>query len=111
MLTSIPRSCNRSSTFLSDKGNRTYIITARRMISREVLKYRNGLGLVIPRCYPGARTCSSLFALTEPEEVFIDAAEQITRLARMPLRVELTFSMAIMATSISLPMVVCLAVA
>jgi len=37
-LISIPRSCSRSSTFLSDSGNRTYIMTARRMISGLVLK-------------------------------------------------------------------------
>ena len=37
-LTSIPRSWRRSSTLRSDRGKRTYIITARRMISGEVLK-------------------------------------------------------------------------
>ena len=37
-LTSIPRSWRRSSTLRSDSGKRTYIITARRMISGEVLK-------------------------------------------------------------------------
>ena len=37
-LTSIPRSCSRSSTLRSDNGNRTYIITAKRMISGLVLK-------------------------------------------------------------------------
>ena len=31
-------SCSRSSTFRSDRGNRTYSITARRIISRLVLK-------------------------------------------------------------------------
>ena len=36
--TSIPRSCRRSSTLRSDGGKRTYIITARRMISGDVLK-------------------------------------------------------------------------
>jgi len=35
---SMPHSCRRSSTFRSDSGNRTYILTARRMISGEVLK-------------------------------------------------------------------------
>ena len=35
---SMPRSCRRSPTFRSDSGNRIYIITARRMISGEVLK-------------------------------------------------------------------------
>ena len=41
-LMSMPRSWSRSSTFLSNSGNRTYIITARRMISWLVLKYLNG---------------------------------------------------------------------
>lgn len=36
---SIPRSWSRSSTFRNDRGKRTYIITAKRMISGEVLKY------------------------------------------------------------------------
>jgi hypothetical protein len=34
----VPRSNRKSSTLLSDSGNRTYIITARRMISSEELK-------------------------------------------------------------------------
>jgi hypothetical protein len=42
-LMSIPRSANRSSTLRKDSGYRTYIITTRRMISGELLKYRNGL--------------------------------------------------------------------
>ena len=37
---SMPRSDSRSSTCRSDSGNRTYIITASRMISGELLKYR-----------------------------------------------------------------------
>jgi hypothetical protein len=41
-LMSIPRSANICSTFRSDSGYRTYIITTRRMISGELLKYRNG---------------------------------------------------------------------
>ena len=41
-LMSMPRSNTRSSTLRNDSGNRTYIITARRMISGEELKYRNG---------------------------------------------------------------------
>ena len=47
-LMSMPRSCSRSSTFRSESGNRTYIITARRMISGDVLKYRNGLAFIPP---------------------------------------------------------------
>ena len=39
---SMPRSDSRSSTCRSDRGKRTYIITARRITSGEVLKYRNG---------------------------------------------------------------------
>src|ERR1700733_2226204 len=42
-LMSIPRSAHRASTWRSDSGYRTYIITTRRMTSRELLKYRNGL--------------------------------------------------------------------
>ena len=38
----MPRSDSRSSTCRSDRGKRTYIITARRITSGEVLKYRNG---------------------------------------------------------------------
>src|SRR5258708_28960886 len=45
-LMSIPRSAKRSSTFRSDSGYLTYIITTRRMTSGELLKYRNGLLLV-----------------------------------------------------------------
>jgi hypothetical protein len=37
-LISMPRSCRRSSTFRSDSGNRTYIITSRRITSGDVLK-------------------------------------------------------------------------
>src|ERR1019366_7287499 len=42
-LMSIPRSDRRSSTSRSDSGYFTYIITARRIISGELLKYRKGL--------------------------------------------------------------------
>ena len=38
-----------SSTLLSDRGNRTYINSARRIISGEVLKYRNEDRWAIPR--------------------------------------------------------------
>jgi hypothetical protein len=41
------RSCSRSSTFLSESGNRMYIITARRMIWDDLLKYLKGLGWVM----------------------------------------------------------------
>src|ERR1039458_437885 len=42
-LMSIPRSERRSSTLRSDSGYFTYIISARRIISGELLKYRKGL--------------------------------------------------------------------
>ncbi len=65
-LISIPRSCSKSSTFRSDSGNRTYIITARRMISGDVLKLRNGEGFVVRKRYETALPCSSQFLLTVP---------------------------------------------
>jgi hypothetical protein len=40
---SIPHSASRSSTFRSDSGYITYIITTRRITSGELLKQRNGL--------------------------------------------------------------------
>ena len=46
-----PRSCQRSSILRSESGNRTYSITARRMISGLVLKYLNGESFVIRRGY------------------------------------------------------------
>ncbi len=53
MLTSIQRAAKRSSTLRSDSGYLTYIITTRRMISGELLKYRNGLLMAQP--YHGRR--------------------------------------------------------
>jgi hypothetical protein len=38
LLESIPGSCSRSSAFLGERGNRIYIITAKQMISGDVLK-------------------------------------------------------------------------
>ncbi len=53
---SILRSASRSFTFRSESGDRTYIITTKRMISGDELKYRNGLsglrGLGMPLPYP-----------------------------------------------------------
>lgn len=49
-LTSMPLSCNRSSTLRNDSGNRTYGITARRMILGLVLKYLKGERFVILLC-------------------------------------------------------------
>ena len=48
VLRTTARSDSRSSTCRSDSGNRTYIITASRMISGELLKYRKGF------CIPAA---------------------------------------------------------
>jgi hypothetical protein len=41
---SMPRSNSRSSTFRSESGNRTYIMTTSRITSGDELKRRNGLG-------------------------------------------------------------------
>ena len=61
---SIPRSWRRSSTCRNDSGKRTYIMTAKRIISGEVLKYRNGLR--ISGDYETRFAGSSYFALTVP---------------------------------------------
>lgn len=60
----IPRSCKRPSTFRSDMGNRTYNITARRMMSGLVLIYRNGERFFHPPRLIGALPASSAFTLT-----------------------------------------------
>ena len=57
-LMSIPRSANICSTFRSDSGYRTYIITTRRMTSGELLKYRNGL--LMRRGYHGLESSKIL---------------------------------------------------
>jgi hypothetical protein len=54
----VPRSNSRSSTFLSDSGKRTYIITTSRMTSGEELKYRNGLS-GLPLIYEPSAGASS----------------------------------------------------
>ncbi len=41
---SMPRSCSRSSTFRSDSGYLTYIITTSRITSGELSNQRNGSG-------------------------------------------------------------------
>jgi hypothetical protein len=63
-LISTPRSWSKSSTCRSESGNRTYIITAKRMISGDVLKYRHGF--LIRECYETAISGSSEFPLTLP---------------------------------------------
>lgn len=68
---SIPRSNSRSSTFLSDSGNRTYISTTSRITLGEELKYRNGeaglraRGMLLPDPVQPISTASA-FCLTEP---------------------------------------------
>src|SRR5208337_2715947 len=62
-LMSIPRSASRSSTLRSDSGYLTYIITTRRMISGELLKYRNGL--LMAQAYNG-QALRQAFGLTLP---------------------------------------------
>src|SRR5271157_3705347 len=62
-LMSIPRSASRSSTLRSDSGYLTYIITTRRMTSRELLKYRNGL--LMAQAYNG-QGLRQAFGLTLP---------------------------------------------
>jgi len=61
-LISMPRSWSKSSTCRSESGNRTYIVTAKRMISGDVLKYRNGF--LIQKRYEIAAITSSKFPLT-----------------------------------------------
>ncbi len=65
-LTSMPRSCSRSSTFRSESGNRIYSITARRMISGLVLKFLKEAGLVMCKNYATALPRSSKVLLTRP---------------------------------------------
>ena len=73
-LMSIPRSNSRASTFRSDSGNRTYIMTTRRMISGEELKQRNGLagwrGLGIGRNYPPKPALQSRFICSDSAGLF-----------------------------------------
>jgi len=64
-LMSMPRSCSRSSTFLNESGNPTYIIAARRITSDDVLKYRNGLAF-IPPASEAKSAASELIPLTMP---------------------------------------------
>ena len=61
-----PRSCQRSSILRSESGNRTYSITARRMISGLVLKYLNGEHFVICRFFKYSLLASTEFNLTVP---------------------------------------------
>ena len=63
----MPRSCRRSSTLRSESGNRTYSITAKRMISGLVLKYLNGECFVIRGGYKYTLPASTEFNLTVPD--------------------------------------------
>jgi hypothetical protein len=66
---SIPRSCSRSSTFLSDSRNFTYIITTRRITSGDESNQRNVFGGLFERAIRatehGLSRCGT-FELTEP---------------------------------------------
>ena len=64
-----PRSCQRSSILRSESGKRTYSITAKRMISRLVLKDLNGECFGIRRGYETTLHGSSSFCLTVPFRV------------------------------------------
>ena len=81
----MPRSCKRSSTLRNESGNRTYSITARRMISGLVLKYLNGGCFVIRRGYKAARPVSSSFCLTLPMQTLIESPSHGHRHARILL--------------------------
>jgi len=59
----MPRSCRRSSTLRSESGNRTYSITAKRMVSGLVLKDLNGEFFVIRQGYATALPTSTEFNL------------------------------------------------
>ena len=61
-----PRSCKRSSTLRRKSGNRTYSITAKRMISGRVLKYLNGECFIIRRGYEYTLLASTALNLTVP---------------------------------------------
>ena len=80
-----PRSCQRSSILRSESGNRTYSITARRMISGLVLKYLNGECLVIIRrgCET-ARPVSNSLCLTVVPSALITTAWQHSRRRVVP---------------------------
>ncbi len=71
-LTSIPRSCNRSSTSRSESWNQMYSITAKRMISGLVLKYLKEAGLVMGKSYATALPRSSKVLLTRPSPSSFD---------------------------------------
>jgi len=68
----MPRSDSRPSTWRSDKRYQTYIITVRRIILGDELKYRNGF--IFRQGYGPPPLSSSQFALTLPTMVQIMAS-------------------------------------
>lgn len=64
------RSYSRSSTFRTESGKRTYIMTARRMIAGLLWKYLNGSRFVMDGRYETAFPASSRFVLTGPHPEF-----------------------------------------
>lgn len=66
-----------------------YIITAKRMISGEVRKYRKGLRLVMAGRYETALPGSSTIPLTPPAQRFLTAHDQINTVFR-PRRYQLS---------------------
>ena len=86
--TPIPRSCKKSSTLLSESGNRTKSITAKRMISGLVLKYLNGECFVIRRGYETTLPVSSSFCLTVPSGLLDGTIWKRVRLACLSPKVQ-----------------------
>jgi hypothetical protein len=62
----MPRSCRKTSTLRSESGDRTHIITARRIISGLVWKDRKGPDFVIRQFYAIALPTPSQISLKEP---------------------------------------------
>ena len=54
----------------SDSGKRTYTITARRMVSGEVMKKRKGLGLLMPEHADWPGVGSSQVLPKDPKNIF-----------------------------------------
>ena len=81
---SMSRSCRRSSTFRSDSGKRTYIMTARRMISGLLRKYLKGPRFVMAGGYEAALPASTGFLLTKPNAALVQQAFGIPERRREP---------------------------
>ena len=65
-LASMPRSCSKSLTFRGGRGKRTYIITARQIMSGLVLEFRNGVCFVVCPRDETALPLAGRFLLTLP---------------------------------------------